>query len=57
MRLNPQFISVGVNRVVSALDWGEHGLIAYGGHWIVCIYDPEVWLVEAQAVVCASTLA
>jgi len=36
------FVSVGVTRVVNALDWGNDGLIAYGGHHIVCIYDPEV---------------
>lgn len=42
MQLTPTFTSVGVNRVVNTLDWGSTGLIAYGGHWIVCIYDPEV---------------
>ena len=42
MRLIPEFVSLGVNRVVGALDWGEHGLVAYGGHRVVAIYDPEV---------------
>jgi hypothetical protein len=42
MRVEPQFVSVGVNRIVNALDWGDNGLIAYAGHHIVCIYDPEV---------------
>lgn len=35
-------VSVGCNRVVGALDWGPTGLIAYGGHNSVVIYDPEV---------------
>lgn len=40
--LRPQFCSVGVNRVVHALDWGgSQGLIAYGGHHLVCIYDAQ----------------
>lgn len=42
MRVSPQFVSVGVNRVVNALDWGDSGLIAFCGHRIVCVYDPEV---------------
>lgn len=40
--VTPAFVSCGVNRVVNALDWGENGLIAYCGHRIICIYDPEV---------------
>jgi hypothetical protein len=42
MRVSPQFVSVGVNRVVNALDWGDNGLIAFCGHKIVCVYDPDV---------------
>lgn len=42
LQLNPVFTSVGVNRVVNTLDWGANGLIAYGGHSIVCIYDHKV---------------
>jgi elongator complex protein 2 len=42
MELTPEFVSLGVNRVVGALDWGDNGLVAYGGHHIVAIYDPEV---------------
>jgi hypothetical protein len=44
MRLRPRFTSVGVNRVVHALDWGGDGggLIAYGGANAVCLYDPQV---------------
>ena len=42
MILEREFVSVGVNRVANALDWGEDGLVAYGGHHIVAIYDPEV---------------
>lgn len=43
-RVSSQFVSVGVNRVVNALDWGDNGLIAFCGHRIICIYDPEVRL-------------
>ena len=43
MQLTSTFTSVGVNRVVNTLDWGSNGLIAYGGHWIVCVYDHKVW--------------
>ena len=53
MELTPEFVSLGVNRVVGALDWGDSGLVAYGGHHIVCIYDPEVrwdWALKVQAV-------
>lgn len=42
MILEREFVSVGVNRVANALDWGEDGLVAYGGHHMVAIYDPEV---------------
>lgn len=42
LQLEPVFTSVGVNRVVNTLDWGANGLIAYGGHSIVCLYDHKV---------------
>lgn len=42
MRVEPHFVSVGVNRIVNALDWGDNGLIAYAGHHIVCVYEPVV---------------
>ena len=32
----------GVNRVVNALDWGEHGQVAYAAQHMVVIYDPQV---------------
>lgn len=35
-------LSVGCNRVAECLDWGAHGLIAYGAHNQAIIYDPEV---------------
>lgn len=35
------FLSAGVNRVVNALDWADDdGLVAYGSHQSVVIYDP-----------------
>jgi hypothetical protein len=40
--VQPQFISIGVNRVVNALDWGTNELVAYGGHNTLVIYDPKV---------------
>ncbi len=42
MILEREFVSVGVNRVANALDWGEDGQVAYGGHHMVAIYEPEV---------------
>jgi hypothetical protein len=35
-------VAVGCNRVVHALHWGDSGLLAYGGHNAVVVYDPEV---------------
>jgi elongator complex protein 2 len=37
-----EFVSVGVNRVAHALDWGGDGVVAYGGHHAVVLYDPKV---------------
>lgn len=42
MEVTQSFVSVGVNRVVNALDWGPDGLVAYGAHNMVVVYDPEV---------------
>jgi elongator complex protein 2 len=42
MRVTSRFVSVGCNRVVGALDWGDNGLVAYGGSSLVCVYDPQV---------------
>lgn len=39
-------VSAGCNRVVNALHWGECGLVAYGAHNAVIVYD-----LEAMAVV------
>lgn len=44
-----EFISIGVNRVVSALDWGHDDLVAYGGHHSVVIYSPKVTLEQGMA--------
>jgi elongator complex protein 2 len=49
MRAGLAFVSCGVNRVVNAVDWGDGGLVAYAGHRMVCIYDPQV---RARACVC-----
>lgn len=48
----PEFTSLGVNRVVNALDWGPNGLIAYCGHHVVCLYDPEVSRPAAKVLPC-----
>ncbi|KAG1654228.1 hypothetical protein FOA52_004504, partial [Chlamydomonas sp. UWO 241] len=45
-----RFVSVGVNRVVNALDWGDDGRLAYGGHHMVVVYDPEAAEVESTMV-------
>lgn len=37
-----EHISAGCNRVTNALDWGPDGLLAYGAHNSVLLYDPEV---------------
>lgn len=42
MNVERRFVSVGVNRVVNALDWGEDGRVVYGGHHRVVVYDPKV---------------
>lgn len=39
MNIKVGFASVGCNRVVNALDWGENELIAYGAHHAVAIYN------------------
>ncbi len=44
-----EFVSIGVNRVVNALDWGQDGRVAYGGHHQVVIYDPEVDATEKRS--------
>lgn len=33
--------SVGCNQVAECLDWGAHGLIAYGAHNQAIVYDPQ----------------
>ncbi len=42
MNVSLDYISVGVNRVVNALAWGEHGGVAYAAHHMVALYDVEV---------------
>eukprot|EP00798_Chlamydomonas_sp_ICE-L_P028012 gene28012-31109_t len=39
--VSQEFISIGCNRVVNALDWGDHGYVAYGGHFMTVVYDPK----------------
>lgn len=43
-----EHVGAGCNRVVGCLDWSECGLIAYGAHRAVVIYDPEVTLIESH---------
>lgn len=50
MIVSREFVSIGVNRVVNSLAWGGgdgDGLIAYGGHNSVVIYDPEAAVIES----------
>lgn len=37
-----EFVAVGVNRVVNALAWSQHGGVAYAAHHVVILYDVEV---------------
>lgn len=39
MNLEVEFTSIGCNRVVNALHFGESNLIAYGAHHFVVIYN------------------
>ncbi|KAG2449340.1 hypothetical protein HYH02_005495 [Chlamydomonas schloesseri] len=39
MEASIDYISVGVNRVVNALAWGEHGGVAYAAHHMIALYD------------------
>lgn len=41
MEVTQEHVSAGCNRVVGALDWGDH-LVAYAAHNLVCLYDAEV---------------
>lgn len=43
------FVSVGVNRAVNALDWSEHGTVAYGAHNMAVIYDAEAGGIATHA--------
>lgn len=42
MEVNLDFVAVGVNRVVNALDWSEDGTVAFGAHHMAAIYDTKV---------------
>ena len=44
MNLDVEFTSIGCNRVVDVLDFGDADLIAYGAHHFVVIYDVAVSL-------------
>ena len=49
MIVSREFVSIGVNRVANSLAWGGgdgDGLIAYGGHNSVVVYDPESAVIE-----------
>jgi elongator complex protein 2 len=42
MRVHSEYVAAGANRVVNALHWGEHGLVAYGFHNAIAVFDPQV---------------
>ena len=42
MEVLQEHVSAGCNRVMGPLDWGTNGLIAYGAHNLVVLYDAEV---------------
>ncbi|KAL6744655.1 WD40-repeat-containing domain protein, partial [Haematococcus lacustris] len=41
MHVRQDIVSVGVNRVVNAVDWSDGGLVAYGAHTMVALYEPQ----------------
>ncbi|KAL6746553.1 WD40-repeat-containing domain protein, partial [Haematococcus lacustris] len=41
MHVRQDIVSVGVNRVVNAVDWSDSGLVAYGAHTMVALYEPQ----------------
>ncbi|XP_075265416.1 uncharacterized protein LOC142357761 [Convolutriloba macropyga] len=45
--VEPVHVSAGCNRVVGGLDWGHAGLVAYGSHHAVILYDPQAAKVVA----------
>lgn len=42
LKMELEFLSLGCNRVVDVLDWGLNGLVAFGGHWSLAVFLPEV---------------
>ncbi|GFH18193.1 uncharacterized protein HaLaN_14952 [Haematococcus lacustris] len=66
MHVRQDIVSVGVNRVVNAVDWSNSGLVAYGAHTMVALYEPQllvsgsedatlrVWQVHASELVQAA---
>ena len=36
------YVGAGCNRVDNCLHWGENGLVAYGAHRMVVVFDPQV---------------
>lgn len=42
-------VSVGCNKVANCLDWGPTGLLAYGAHDQVIIYDDQVRFGSSRA--------
>jgi hypothetical protein len=42
MEVHLDHVGVGCNRVVNAASWGPSGLVAFGAHHAVALYDPKV---------------
>ncbi|KAG2482428.1 hypothetical protein HYH03_018632 [Edaphochlamys debaryana] len=53
MEVSLDYVSAGVNRVVNALSWGEHGGVAYAAHHMVALYDVEA--AKVLATLCGHT--
>ena len=47
MRVEQEHVRAGCNRTVGAVAWGTCGVIAYGAHHCVCLFDAEVRRLEA----------
>jgi hypothetical protein len=37
-----EYLSIGCNPHIKALDWSSNGIVAYGGNRLVALYCPNV---------------
>ncbi len=51
------YVSVGVNRVVNALAWGQHGGVAYAAHHMIALYDIPVMQLKTKGLSVLASVA